>query len=400
MAYALLDLNANEIRLTCGSGGADNPANANWYTVFEDANRREREGKMKASEYIEMVVQNYTNAFWYTKKNSRDKFLKSTYAPGYGLRYLYDEYETPSNEKLNQYIRNMRNDLNAWIAPFYEKQLEKEYQTYLNNVYTYYSKLEKLMNSTIYISVVDPRCKDFSDSEFYGSAIGLSKTPDEKPCFVSEFLYQYGEKSNKGEDEFFVSFTVASWMKYGCPSYLRVVDFATKSEDFVSPIKLTLNPNKICTVELKSEGEVREEEILGTWNIQSEFADMDSPFVRMIVKFFDGIFGEGSGDDIVESDLDNKKMTQTLVIEKKGNTLYATLTSDGDVSQYTGTFRKGTLKLTYVKGSSDEEALSFGLEALEYKFVRVGAKVVMEGSYKINNYFLKANYKYKGTKIK
>lgn len=149
----------------------------------------------------------------------------------------------------------------------------------------------------------------------------------------------------------------------------------------------------------KKDGPITENEIIGTWSIRAVYSDMDSPLVTWLRSLFDGIFGEGAGNDIVESGIDEDKvMNQTLVIEKRGSTLYATLTSDGDVSVYTGTFRNGTLKLKYKSGSSDDDDFAFGVQAIEYKFVRIGNSVIMEGSFKINTYVLKANYSYKGTK--
>lgn len=396
------NVQANEIRLTCAPG-KNNPFNANWLTVFNAAKKVEEKGQMKASEYIEMVIDSYLNAFWSASSSERNKFLKDTDAPGWFTGNLIDGYEAPSKDKINQYKRNLKNDLNAWLAEYYEKQLENEYLENLNRLYKYYSELEKVMNTTFFIEVKDPKVKEFSDSEFYPCLIGLSKTESDTPVFTSEFLYQYGEKEKKGEDEFFVGFSGYSWIKAGCPSYLRVVDVSDKDEDLHDPIKLTfqLKPTTLISVELKSEGDISEKEILGTWTIDATYSDMDSPLVAWFRSFFDSLLGDGAGEDIVQSNLDkDTKMTQTLIIEKKSDKLYITFKANDDIAYYTGTFKKGVLKLRYTGGTAEKEAFSYGIENLEYKFVREKGKVIMKGSFKINTFLLKANYSYVGTKKK
>ncbi|MBQ6051994.1 MAG: hypothetical protein IJL30_01755 [Clostridia bacterium] len=140
------------------------------------------------------------------------------------------------------------------------------------------------------------------------------------------------------------------------------------------------------------------EEIEGTWNVDAEFTDAESPIVDILRSVFDEILGEGAGDGIVESDIQDTTVRHILTIENQGGTLYITLAYDDELAIYTGTFKNNTLKLKYQRGTTDDDDLSFELDTIEYKFVRSKGEVIMQGSYRIDTYLLKATYNYSGRK--
>ena len=142
------------------------------------------------------------------------------------------------------------------------------------------------------------------------------------------------------------------------------------------------------------------EEIEGTWYVNAQFTDAESPLVDVLRSFFDEVFGEGAGNDIVESNIEEQTVTHILTIENQGGSLYVTLSYDDEVAVYSGTFNNNTLKLKYQRGTTDDNDLAFELSTIEYKFVRSKDEIIMQGSYRIDTYLLKATYNYSGRKQK
>ena len=162
-------------------------------------------------------------------------------------------------------------------------------------------------------------------------------------------------------------------------------------------------------VQIKKDGEwvappvpddakITEDDIIGTWDVTATFSDMSSPFVGALQSFFDTILGEGSGEDIVESSLDDQTVKQVMTVEKNGGKLLVTIVSDDDTSTYSGTFKNGKLKLKVISSNSDEDSIAVSLEKLEYEFSRSGGELIMSGSYDIKSYMLNATYTYSGRK--
>ncbi len=142
------------------------------------------------------------------------------------------------------------------------------------------------------------------------------------------------------------------------------------------------------------------EEIEGTWYIDAQFTDAESPLVDVLRSFFDEVFGEGAGNDIVESNIEEQTVSHILTIDNQGGLLYVTLSYDDEVAVYSGTFNNNTLKLKYQRGTTDDNDLAFELSTIEYKFVRSKGEIIMQGSYRIDTYLLKATYNYSGRKQK
>jgi|GEM_PF-3897488 len=150
----------------------------------------------------------------------------------------------------------------------------------------------------------------------------------------------------------------------------------------------------------KSE-KVTEADIVGTWQIEATFGDMESPLVDILRGLFDDILGEGSGDDIVESNLNQEThLSQTAVIEEDGGTLRLTLYSEDVTMVYTGKLSGNTLKLKLQSQSTDEDGdIELSIDKLEFSFQKSpGGVVTMHGSYRIDTPLFKATYSYSGAR--
>ena len=144
------------------------------------------------------------------------------------------------------------------------------------------------------------------------------------------------------------------------------------------------------------------EDLVGTWQINATFSDMESPLVGMLRSFFDELFGEGSGDEIVESSLEDVSLHQTAVIEADGNNVTMTLYSEDVKMVYSGSLRGNKLKLKLVSQSAldggEDEDFSIPINKLEFTFTKESGVVTMSGSYRIDTTLFKATYSYHGTK--
>lgn len=149
-------------------------------------------------------------------------------------------------------------------------------------------------------------------------------------------------------------------------------------------------------------GEITPADVVGTWRVEATFSNIDSPLVGMLQGFFDQIFGEGAGDDIVSDGVRTSSATQTVVIESTGgDTLRVTIYSGDTTMIYTGSLKKsGELPLKLVSQSSGEDgdAVEIPLDNIAYTFVHRGNEVVLDGSCHIDTFFLKADLRSVGRK--
>ena len=141
---------------------------------------------------------------------------------------------------------------------------------------------------------------------------------------------------------------------------------------------------------------------MGTWSVTSTISDVDSPLVDGVKSFFDGIFGEGAGDDIVTSGLGpdgSASIQETMVIEEEGSSYRVTMYPEtGGTYVYTGKLSGNVLKLKLVSSPSYDGALQVDAETLDLTFVKKNGEIVIDGTYDINNWAVKAKYTTKGTK--
>ena len=144
-------------------------------------------------------------------------------------------------------------------------------------------------------------------------------------------------------------------------------------------------------------------DIVGTWSVTSTISDVDSPLVDGVKSFFDGIFGEGAGDDIVTSDLGpdgSASIQETVVIEEEGSSYRVTMYPEtGGTYVYTGKLSGNVLRLKLVSSPSYGGALQVDAETLDLTFVKKNGEIVIDGTYDINNWAVKAKYTTKGTKV-
>lgn len=158
------------------------------------------------------------------------------------------------------------------------------------------------------------------------------------------------------------------------------------------------------TDEGKNNVKLTADDIIGTYDVVAVYSDIESPIVGMLQNFFDSIFGEGTGSDIVtpawEDDEDEVTVNQIITIQKgAGDKLNVTLQSDDEIYLYSGTFRNNKLSVKYVSTLSDEgDSVDLEIEKLEYTFKKNGNEIVIDGSYRINMTLFKATYTTKGKK--
>ena len=144
---------------------------------------------------------------------------------------------------------------------------------------------------------------------------------------------------------------------------------------------------------------LKETDLVGTWDIHATFGDMESPLVGMLQGFFDEVFGEGAGSEIVESSLDQEtELDFTAVIEEDGSGLRMTLYAEDVTMVYTGKLSGNTLKLKLESQSTGGDGIDIPITKLEFTFQKNSGVVTMSGSYKINVTLFKATLTYSGTK--
>lgn len=142
------------------------------------------------------------------------------------------------------------------------------------------------------------------------------------------------------------------------------------------------------------------DDIVGTWDVTVTFSNIDSPLVGILKGVFDDMFGEGSGDEIVnENRNDTVTGQQVVTIETlEGNRMRATVNADGDVMVYEGKLGKGgKLALKLVSQSGDEDEISIPIDKITYTFVRRGDAIVIDGACRIDTFWLKADMYNSGT---
>ena len=250
-----------------------------WADLIGYAMAREDAGKGSAAAYIEEVIDSYCNYFWENKSTSKNiyQFMKNTDAPLSGK--LIDGYKQPSKEKQKEYTQNLKNDIYKMLRPQMEIIFNQDYQKYLNSIYSHFLRLEQMMNEMYYIELKDPKAEYFSQSEYSKHPIGLAVSADEKPFFTNSWHRAQTCK---------LEFTYLSWLKYGCPSVLKIL--GSKSDkwnyDKVFYVKeLDLKPgNNVITLgdpisePTPSPENDSFEEFLGTWTMPTE------PYLVMTIK--------------------------------------------------------------------------------------------------------------------
>ena len=85
-------------------------------------------------------------------------------------------------------------------------------------------------------------------------------------------------------------------------------------------------------------------DLVGYWTINGTLSDMESPLVGALKSFFDGLFGEGAGGDIVDSHIDGTQdVTLNAYIEDDGSGYRITIRADDVTMVYSGTLKNDTL---------------------------------------------------------
>ncbi|MBQ3860233.1 MAG: zinc ribbon domain-containing protein [Clostridia bacterium] len=214
-----------------------------WKLVFEDAEKLERNGVMSANAYVQRIITQYVNLFWNLPTQMKKSFL--------GTEKL------PNERTQDKYVKSMKNDLCAWLKPYLSEQMEKEYIKSLNNVWSYYTKLEEELNTLYGIELIDPEHEYFTGSPYFNHPIGLGVSEIAKPSFVNE--WEDVARTCR------ISFTAARWADEGCPEYLRILgkkgDVWNYNFSFYTQ-KLTLVPNKALVVTLPTQKELENMEFL------------------------------------------------------------------------------------------------------------------------------------------
>lgn len=153
------------------------------------------------------------------------------------------------------------------------------------------------------------------------------------------------------------------------------------------------------------------DDIVGTWDVDATFTDIDSPmldwFSELLKDLFGGIAEElgGDADDITsafdDSYKDGASAKQKVTIEKISRDRVSVVisSSEGESSTYEGTLNEGVLSLKLTKSTtSDDDAVVLEIQNLEYKFYKTNGYVKMEGTYYIRSLAFNATYIYNGYK--
>lgn len=155
--------------------------------------------------------------------------------------------------------------------------------------------------------------------------------------------------------------------------------------------------------------EVTVDDIVGTWDVDASFSDVDSPFLDLLLQGIKDLFTSiaeelgGSADDVKIDDYKDQVATvsQTIKIKKlSADRVSVTITTDGENGgTYEGTLKNGVLSLKLTKSaSSGDDAIVLDIQNLEYKFYKTNGYVRMDGSYEIKSLAFSATYSYNGYK--
>ena len=157
--------------------------------------------------------------------------------------------------------------------------------------------------------------------------------------------------------------------------------------------------------------EVTVDDIVGTWDVNATFTDIDSPMIDWFSQLLKDVFSsmaEELGEDINDIDVidDSYKngmsdIKQTVTIEKiSKDRVNVVISSDsGSSATYEGTLKDGVLSLNIKSSSSDDDgAIVLDIQKLEYKFYKTNGYVRMEGTYYIQSVLFNATYIYSGDK--
>ncbi len=215
--------------LPCGASDADN---AQWLNVFEDAMARELRGKTNAMDYVERVIDQVTTAFWKLPKRVREKRARDM---------GYSDYKEPDTETRDELTKEFKKELCGWLKPYFENQMEKQYQANLNAVYTQYISLSKSLNTRYAIQARYEDKEYLTDTPFYGHPMGLTESERAYPAIALDPIYGN------------VSFTGAYWLKMGAPTLFRAVGskksvFDDKSSLMLREIRLKPGLNTVGLV--------------------------------------------------------------------------------------------------------------------------------------------------------
>ena len=231
--------------------------NTAWRQVFDNAKAIEQSGGMNASEYFDKVVTRYCNAFWSlqrTNPSEFQRFLMNTNAPAGGK--LIDYWKTPTPDKQVQYVKNMKGTVYTWLKPYVDEMMEQEYNRYLDTIYTYFLNMEKSLNETYTIELIDPEHEYFTASPFSSHPIALSCGASGEALFTESWFIA---------KTCTLSFTAYAWSKFDCPSTLKILGSKQSVWDFKKVFlkkDLDLKPglNTVILTLPEEEGT-----IVGTW---------------------------------------------------------------------------------------------------------------------------------------
>ena len=217
-----IDKRSGIVMLPIGGGDKDKE---NWRLVLEDAVMRENRGEMKASEYLDRIINGYVDAFWSLNSSYLNLFLDANTKPGllWGEERLSEIYKAPNGRTKDNYRKRLKSDLYAWLKPEIEPILEKEYTQLLNSVFDSFLHLEQMLNESYRIDLVDPRVEYFADSEFRGHPIGLGTSTEDAPVTINQ--WNYGRTGH-------IEFTNAGWLEMNCPKWLRILGTKTDPWSF------------------------------------------------------------------------------------------------------------------------------------------------------------------------
>ena len=310
---------------------------------------------------------------------------------GFGHR----SYNSLSDDEKEQFQKRVTHGLKEYFEQRYKtekkaKAMEKDEIEFINYLYKW--DYLKAGNFTEYF-------RDSGKGEF-----SVSRRLDRLHS-IRDKISNWVDTKKMDETFTDYGYLVSQWVRMN-------IDYPTKEAQIEYLKFLKENDLLKKSVNIPGLDEVTIDDIVGTWDVNATFTDIDSPMLDWFSQLMKDILGgiaEELGEDADSLDLDliddsykdGASVRQTVTIEKisKDKVEVVISSSEGDSATYQGTLKDGLLKLHVTKSSTgNDDAIALDIQDLEYKFYKTNGYVKMDGSYYIRSWAFNATYIYNGNK--
>ena len=190
------------------------------------------------------------------------------------------------------------------------------------------------------------------------------------------------------------SFTQIGYILAGSPKNLDVYapGAAIGTDKPILSVPFTFHADGI-DIPIIPDDAIRPEDIVGSWSVKITFSNIQSPLVGMLQGFFAEIFGEDN-DIVSDGDIDDASSSANAEISIiEGTKMRVKLIVEDVTMTYEGKLKDGKLDLKLVSQTADDEdyGIQIPLDKIALTFVRRDGAVVMDGSYHVDTFLLKAD---------